>query len=199
MKLNKKTVSTIISLAFTGITAVNAQDNSICGIYLNSRDYNQGKISFAFNCNSSGKIKLNDFLSSKFVDVIIDGKRIQLNKDSIFGYCNCKNETYRFYKKHDEEFRILESKVIILYLSYIRVSSNNGKTNQVVPAYFFSKTDSSEILPLTIMNLKRVFPDNIKFHDMLDIEFGSGEPLSAYLASDKMYKVNELLNEPNLK
>ena len=201
MKPNKKIVLLAIFLLPVIVTKTFAQDIpanvSVSGIYLSSNDYSEGKLSFTFSCNTSGKIKLNDFLSSAYVDVITDGKKIKLNKDSIFGYKNCKNETYRFYKKHDEEFLILENKSIVLYVSYVRVSSNDGKINNLVRAYFFSKTESSEIIPLTIQNLKHAFPGNVKFHAMLDAEFGSEEALSTYSANDGMYKVNYLFNKAN--
>jgi hypothetical protein len=197
MKLNRKTVISIAALFLISIVITHAQNSSINGIYLNSHDYEAGKLSLIFQCNSSDQIKLNDFLASPFVDVTIAGKSIQLNKDSIFGYRNCKNEAYRFYKKHDEEFQILENKGIVLYLSYTQVISNNGKTSHVIPSYFFSRTPDSEIMPLTISNLKRAFPDNIRFHDMLDTEFGSGEALSAYSSTNNMYKINYLLSQSN--
>jgi hypothetical protein len=197
MKSNKKTVIFIAALLLMSIVTVDAQNIPGSGIYLNTHDYETGKLSYVFQCNSQDKIKLNDFLSSSFINITIGGKTTQLSKDSIFGYRNCKNETYRFYKKHDEEFQIIENKGVIVYLSSTKIVSNNGKTSRVVPAYFFSKTADSEILPLTISNLKKAFPDNIKFHDMLDTEFGSGEALSAYSSINNMYKINYLLSQSN--
>jgi len=189
----------ISPIVLSAQNATTTTGKATSGIYMNSHDFKEGKLSYSFDCISPGKIKLNDFLSCKYVDVTVDSKKTKLNKDSIFGYVNCKNETYRFYKKHDEEFRILESKGIVIYSSYINVSSNNGKIHHLTLQYFFSKTEDSEILPLTVLNLKKAFPDNIKFHDMLDLEFGNGEPLSIYSASANTYKINLLLNQSNLK
>jgi hypothetical protein len=190
MKSNKKPVILIAFLLLLNLVTVQAQNSAVSGIYLNVHDYETGKLFY-----TRGKIKLRDFLASSFVNVVIDGKPTKLNKNSIFGYRNSKNETYRFYKKHDEEFLILENKAVVLYSSYTRISSNNGKTNHLVQAYFFSKTTDSEILPLTISNLKKAFPDNIKFHDMLDTEFSSDEALSAFSEPNKMYTINYLLTK----
>jgi hypothetical protein len=162
---------------------------------MNSHDYSTGKLSLSFECKSSGKIKLHHAFAGKYTDVINGRTKTRLFKDSIFGYHNCKNEDYRFYKSHDEEFRILENKGILIYSSYIRASLPTGKKNDLTLTYFFSKTIDSEILPLTISNLKRAFPDNIKFHDLLDLEFGDGKPLSTYLPKDKIYEINYLLNK----
>ena len=171
---------------------------SLCGVYLNSPDYTKGHLSYSFDCKSSGRIELHHLLAGKYADVIIDGKKTRLNKDSIFGYRNCKNEDYRFYKSYDEEFQILENKGIVIYQSYIRGSSYNSKNVLMVPSYFFSSTISSGILPLTLQNLKRVFAGNIKFQVMLDAEFVGGESVSDYSVNDKMYKVTLLFNKSNL-
>lgn len=172
---------------------------SMSGVYFNAKDYEKHSLSLSFACESSGKLKLHHLFSSKYADIIVGGKKTRLNKDSIFGYHNCKNEDYRFYKKYDEEFQILETNGIIIYLSYVVISPYNTKIPQIAPAYFFSKTIDSKILPLTLENLKSAYPDNVKFHDMLNVEFGDGEPLSAYSSLDKMYKVNIIFNKSNLK
>ncbi len=167
----------------------------ISGIYMNSREYSAGKLSLSFSCNSSAKIKLHHTFAGKYAEVINGGMKTRLYKDSIFGYHNSDNEDYRFYKSYDEEFRILESKGIVIYSSYVRASSPTGKKNDLALTYYFSKTIDSEILPLTVWNLKRAFPGNIKLHELLDLEFGSGKPLSTYLAKDKIYLINYLLNK----
>jgi len=197
-RTNKIWVSILTGLAIIGTSPVSSQ-NSGSGIYVNAGDYSKDNLSYSYDCKSNGKIKLHHFFSCKHVDVIVAGKKIRLNKDSIFGYHNCKNEDYRFYKTYDEEYRILENKGITIYISYVRISPYNSKGIQLAPAYFFSRTIDSEILPLTIQNLKKAFRDNMKFHDMLDVEFGGGEALSVYSVTDKMYKVNLLLTQSNLK
>lgn len=164
-------------------------DNSVSGVYISSGDYSKARLSLSFDCKSSGKIRLHHFFAGKYVDIITDSKRTRFNKDSIFGYHTCKNEDYRFYKTYDEEFLILENKGIVIYSSYVRVPSSNMKENKVEMRYFFSKTINSEIMPLTILNLKRAFPGNYKFHDMLEMEFGSGKSLATYSAADKMYMI----------
>jgi hypothetical protein len=205
MKLNNKILLLLVSVTLVNSGSISSQNTTIdtngdvCGVYMNSGDYGKHNLPLSYACKSSGKLKLHRLFASKYADLVINGRKTRLYKDSIFGYHTCKNEDYRFYKKHDEEYRILENKGVVLYLSYIRVSPYNAKTIQIVPAYFFSKTINSEILPLTMQNLKKTFPDNSKFDGMLDTEFGPGEPLSAYSVNDKMYKVSLLLNKSTLK
>ena len=167
-----------------------AQDNNY-GIYKSAEDYKNGKLSCEISAASKGKIKLHDFFSGKYVDVITYGKNYRFCEDSIFGYRDSKKEDFRFYKTYDKEYRILENKDIVVYLGSARISHYNDKHIQFGPAYFFSKTADSPVLPLTILNLKRAFPENLKFHDMLDMEFGNTQEINP---SD-IFKINQLLNQ----
>ncbi|MCW3083611.1 MAG: hypothetical protein JWP12_977 [Bacteroidetes bacterium] len=166
------------------------------GMYMNATDYTNNKLSYEINCDSSaGKIKLNHFLAKNYVDVICGNKKTQLKKDSIFGYRACDGKTYRFFKNNDQEFLIVENRTIVIYIADVPVVSSTGKTTQLVPHYFFSTTLSSEIYPLTLINLKKAFPGNIKFHDLLDVEFNDLKNSSAYDAVHKMYRVNYLASQ----
>jgi hypothetical protein len=174
------------------------------GIFMNLQDYKSNKLSYVINCDSAlGKIRLNHFFSQNYIDVFKDGKKIKLYKDSIFGYRDCKQSDYRFFQDRDREYQIKENKNIVIYITDVPVTSSSGKTVQLVQGYFFSTTPSSEILPLTIINLKKVFSGNLKFHDLLNVEFYGAKDISDYDDKHKMYKINYLLNqsltEPNSK
>ena len=166
------------------------------GIYIDSLDFKAGKLSYSMNCDlSSGKIKLNHFLCKGYIDVVNGNKKVQLNKDSIFGYKDCKQKDFRFYKECDHEYQIEENKTMVIYIADVPVTPSNGKAIQLVPHYYFSVTLDSEIIPLTIKNLKKAFPDNRKFHDKLDTEISSEKDLVSYDEVHKMYKVNYLIGK----
>ena len=166
------------------------------GIFINYQDYKGNKLSYEVNCDSSsGKIKLNHFLSKNYIDVFKKGKKIQLYKDSIFGFRDCHQNDYRFFTERDKEYQILENKTIVIYVADVAVTSANGKAREFVKKYFFSTTLNSAILPLTISNLKNSFPDNVKFHNKLDQEFSSEKDISTFDNNNKMYKVNYLLSQ----
>ncbi len=166
------------------------------GIFMTAQDYAANKLSYTVNCDSSAhKIKTDCIFSQNHVKVINNGKKIKLNKDSIFGYRNCKQKDFRFYKNDDREYRIMENKGMVIYVADVRLNSTTGKTFILVPAYFFSRTLSSEILPLNVINLKRTFPENLRFHDSLDVEFTDVNNLSAFDSVHKMYRVNYLLSQ----
>lgn len=179
---------------FAGVFTASAQ-NDIYQIYKNWQDYKSGLPAYTLNCHSSKeKIKLHHVFAKNYIDIIKDGVKKRLYKDSIFGYADCKQITYRFYKSYDEEYRILENKGIVIYLSYVKVSPYNAKSIRLAPAYFFSAGLNTPVYPLTVLNLKKAFPDNVKFHDMLDVAFGDGTPVYSYDAEHKMYSINFLLN-----
>jgi hypothetical protein len=190
----KRTISVFFLLAMAAVKLPG--QNYDYGLYKSWQDYKRGTLLCALNPDSSkDKIKLHHLLSGRYIDLKRSGKRYRYAKDSIFGYSDEQQHHYRFYKSYDKEYLILENGTITIYLADISVRSSYGKNTKSIPTYFFSKELNSEILPLTILNLKRAFPDDLKFHNMLDMEFGGGEPLSAYSAADTMYKVNLLLTK----
>ncbi len=166
------------------------------GIYMSWQDYQAGKLSNVLNCDSKPvKIKLHHFFSSTCIYIQQGEQEVRFCKDSIFGYRDCAQNTFRFYKTNDDEYRIVENQNIVIYTSDIPVTDIPGKTIKLIPGWFFSASISSDILPLTINNLKRAFPNNLKFHDFLDVEFNSSQNISEYDTIHKMYKVNYLFNK----
>lgn len=190
-----KRLAIILSLSLSLPFRPQCQTDS-CGIYLTGQDYKTGKLTYGNRCNSSrDKLKLHDSFSGKYIDVVHGDTKTHLCKDSIFGYRDCKGIAYRFYKSYDKEYRIEDTNQLVIYSAYISVPPSNVKHFQFYKKYFFSVSYCSPIYPLTILNLKRAFPDNLKFHDLLDITFGSNEPLYEYDATHAMYKISYLLSK----
>ncbi len=170
--------------------------NSNSGIYESPQNYKKGKLSLGFSCDSSaGKIKLHHFISGKYVDVIRNGKKYRLSKDSIFGYRDCKGNNYRFFKNYSHEYQIVEEKGLVIYAALLPDPNYTGKGMKLAPAYFFSKTLTSEVLPLKVSYLKRVFREDTRFCNILDIAINSKEDVSAYDDIHKMFKINYLLTQ----
>ena len=169
---------------------------SLSGVFKNAEDYKNERLSFQINCDvSSSKIRLNDFFSLSYLDVIQNGRKARVSKDSVFGYRDCRHNDYRFYKNYNHEYRILENNTLVIYVVDLPVQSSSGKTDQMVPSYFFSRGLDGNILPLSILNLKRVFPGNIIFHDQLDVVLHNETALSSYDVEHKTFMVNFLLNQ----
>src|SRR4030095_4064553 len=72
-------------------------------------------------------------------------------------------------------YEILEAKAIYIYSTDVLVRKGSSEK-----AFFFSVGPNGDILPLTIHNLKKAFPDNHAFHDNLDMAFNHDSDLTRY-------------------
>lgn len=95
---------------------------------------------------------------------------------------------FRFF--NNSEYHLHEALAINIYSK--QESHQQYKGFKLADVYYFSTGDTGDIKPLTMANLKLAFPDNHKFHDMLDAQFKDGEDLFAYDSFHKMYRVNHL-------
>lgn len=168
-------------------SAVYAQQDS-SGVYLSASDFKKGKLAYAINCSTQKhKIKLNEFSNRPYITVAHEEKPVNLDKKNIFGFRDCSDITYRFVDQN--HYTVLNPKEEILLYKHVIVASKN---QQETVHYFFSKSAASEVLDLNLTNLKNAFPDNHRFHDLLDTQFDLNTPLAAYDSYHKMYKVNRL-------
>ncbi|MEO7990402.1 MAG: hypothetical protein ABI663_12725 [Chryseolinea sp.] len=160
------------------------------GVYLSASDFASGKLAYEINCSTEKHtIKLNEFLNQDYITVIHDKQSHKLQKKEIFGYKDCDNLTYRF--AGNSHYVILNpTEKIILYKHTIEASKNQKEEVH----YYFSVSGAGEMQTLTLMNLKKAFPDNHKLHDAIDAEFKSDNELAQYDSFHKQYKVNRLLD-----
>jgi hypothetical protein len=95
----------------------------------------------------------------------------------------------RNYRVVDERrYEIVEAKALYIYTGDVLV-----RKGTLEKAYFFSVGPNGDILPLTILNLKKAFPDNHSFHDLVDMAFKHDSDLTRYDDFHKTFKVNRLL------
>jgi hypothetical protein len=87
-----------------------------------------------------------------------------------------------------QRYEILEARDLVIYSTEAIV-----RKGALEKKFFFSVGVDGEIFPLTILNLKKAFPDNHAFHDSLDMMFNNDWQLTKYDDFHKMYKVNRLL------
>ena len=158
------------------------------GVYLSAADFKSGKLAYAIDCKTEKhKIKLNEFFGKDYITVVHNKQPHKLIKKDIFGYRDCNDITYRFVG-NDRDYAIMNPKEeILLYVLQIPGSKNSPAQTY----YFFSRSADGEVKELMLTNLRNAFPDNHKFHDMLDSELGSGN-LAEYDSYHKVYKVNRI-------
>ncbi|MBN8718666.1 MAG: hypothetical protein J0H85_04420 [Sediminibacterium magnilacihabitans] len=180
----------LMSLAIAGLfgATANAQNN-VSGVYLNLADFENGKLSYASNSPSgSSKIQFNEFFEKPFITVKHDGEKTQLFKDEIFAYQN-KGTVVR--TSNFTNYTFVEKGPVWVF--YKDITIVNGKERRRERKYFYSTSGDGAILPLTINNLKKSFPDKHLFHDLLDAQFGRDSELSYYDSFEKKFKINHLL------
>lgn len=177
-----KSLLFILSIAtFT----VNAQT---CGVYMNASDFRNGKLAYTNDCSAKKhKIKLNDFLEKPYIEVNYHGEPRLLMKNEIFGYKDCDGDVSRFIGH--THYKILNpTEPILIYQRKVQPTKNQP----IAEFYYFSASPDDKAEVLTLDNLKKAFPANHKFHDLLDGEFDSDKELSQYDSYHKIFKINRL-------
>lgn len=179
-----KTILVILLVAVASTIAVG--QNS--GVYMTPSDFGGGKLTYSIDCRKEKhKIRLNEFLGKNYITVIHNGESYNLKKSEIFGYRECSGKISRLgIGVHYELMNPGET--ILLYKTEILVSKNQPKAT----TYYFSNSASGQILELTLVNIKRAFPDNHKFHDALDIQFKVDADLVEYDSFHQEYKINRI-------
>lgn len=166
--------------------------NVSSGVYLTVNDFKNNKLIEEADCKKDKpKFETHDFFAKQSFVVLIKGKKVTYQKKDIYGYRDCENESWRFYK--DKEYQIMETKGICIYSRFKVVLDAIIVENALV--YYFSKGANEEIKELSIANLKVAFPNNHAFHNMLDTQLSSDTAVYSYDIAHKMFKVNYLLTQ----
>ena len=161
------------------------------GIYFTANDFVKHRLSFAINCKTQKhKIKSNLVFRPKEISIKHGDSTYTYPKDSVYGIKYCDGSIDRIY--NNTEFPLINpGEKIIIYK--VVSGPTGGKGSPSVTTYYFSTDAGSKIEELTIYNIKMAFPDNHKFHDLIDMEFHSDEELIAYDNFHKVMKINRVL------
>lgn len=165
------------------------------GIYLTPEDYENEKISYTRKEKCKYRLKVNHLIHANAIKVIIGDTVFKFSKDSIFAYRDNEKNTYRLYKSN--EYQILNShEYILLYSLTLPI---NAKGFQTVTSFYFSAGSHSAIFSLSKINLKKAFPTDTTFHELIDMYFTSDAQLMTYDTFYKVYKINRIyeLNKKN--
>lgn len=178
-----KTIAIFVSLWLVSSHA-SAQTDSV-GIYLTANDYALKKLSYKASCLTPSNKKLG----RSYVSALRKQEQYHLEKSFWFGYHDCHSGDHRFYKKSN--YRILHfSEDLCLYSK--EILQPKGKFVETETRYYFSRKVDGVILPLEIKVLKKAFPENEKFHDLLDEVFGSDYSLIHFDKVKRRYQLIEV-------
>lgn len=190
----RKSLFTI--LLVTGLATVayaQIQKGVKSGVYLTSRDFLSQKLTQEAVCGEEKHIiRLNDFLEKSYIEVICKDKKEKYEKSQIYGYRDCSGNDYRFFD--NKHVQIVEAGQLYIYSFLVYTHSSSTKERATATyEYYFSIGPEGKIQPLSLDNLKSAFPDNHKFHDLLDTYFRNSGFLGEYDTFHKTYRVNHLL------
>ena len=167
------------------------------GLYRSAEAFRNHRLTLAVDCKTeTHKLRLHEFSGKPYVTVVHGGKPYQVAKDSLFGYRDCDGIDYRFAADHRHYPILNPGEELLLYkMEQFEGGKNAGRT----PAQlFFSPTANAPMQPLTLLAVKKAFPDNHRFHDLLDAQFQDGE-LTAYDQMHGMTKINWLLRQSRVE
>lgn len=183
IKINvmKKTVQ-ILTLTALMVLSFTCEAKSQGGVYMTPSDFVNRKLSYE---HDSRILLNNSVLELPYITVIDHDKKLKLKKNEIFGYVDRNKAAHRFYGNTD--YQIAEAGSIIIYVQTERIAESKGY--KVKKNFFFSTSAGSEIIRLTVDNLKNAYRTNEKFLDLLDQYMSNGD-VAAYDNIHNTYKVN---------
>lgn len=183
-------------MALLGVFALAASSQSQSlplgsGLYRSAADFRQHRLALAVDCKTAThKLRLHEFSGKPTMTVIHGGQPYQVAKDSLFGFRDCDGRDFRFASNNQHYPIVNPGEALLLYkVEQAAVGKNPGYVR-----LYFSPTASDPIQPLTLLAVKKAFPNNHRFHDLLDAQFQSGD-LAAYDAMHRMTKLNWLLRQ----
>lgn len=173
----------ILSLSIVGMGLFSTTAFAQNGVYLTAADF-AGKNLKYDDVNAHipfryGKVKVND-----------GNKTLLLDKSEVYGYRQ-GNQDYRIIGNHS--YKVMDASHFPIYSRVVETSKGKGRISET--QYYFSATPGSELQPLTIANLKRAFPENNKFHELLDLQFRHDQELVWYDDFSKVYKVKSIYTQ----
>lgn len=161
------------------------------GLYRSAADFLGHRLTLAVDCKTeTHKLRMNEFIGQPYVTVVHGGKPYQVAKDSLFGFRDCEGQSYRFATDYYHLPILNPDEELLLYRMTQLAAGKNPGREQV----YFSASAAAPIQVLTLLNVKRAFPDNHRFHDLLDAQIGNGD-LTAYDQMHRMTKINWLLRQ----
>jgi hypothetical protein len=164
----------------------------LAGVYATLNDYEADRLVDMIVCRSASQpVDRNAFRSATFVQLPGPTERTRYAKAEIFGFRACDGSDVRFVR--GDTYRIVRAPPMYLYERKRTVSV--GKATRVVTDFGFSVAAADSVRPLTMDALKHAYPENHRFHDLLDLAFRRNEELIRYDDFHREYTVARLLRE----
>lgn len=171
-----------------------------CGIYKTVDDYRNQQISITGNCKYGKKaIQISDFFLRPYIYIKTEKGKDKFCQDSIYAVQDCLGSVYRIW--HQKPYQLIEKGVFNIYsykyLGTIKKRTSRGfrLENKELTAYYFSVDDSSEIFPLTVINVRLALITDKDLDNKLVKTFPNNQSLWA--TSNNQLDINSFLNNLN--
>ena len=181
-----KTTIKIIQMALFLCSGFSFAQKNSSGVYLNATDFLNNKITHA---GKNTNLSLHENFGKQHLEVKCKDSIYTYLKKDVFGYSDKEGKNFRFF--NSVAYTILNPKESILL--YQKTSGSGLKGSPIMSNYFFSKDAASDILPLNLQNLERVFTDNKSFSHTIEMYFKNDTELIDYDNIHKIYKLNRIL------
>ena len=160
------------------------------GVYRSATEFVEARPFLAGSCGSGDHVIKIDARDDHAAFVVThDGKRERVRKADVFGVRDCDGRDLRFIA--DRGYEVMAAGPLVLYrYTWRRYGYRNWIDST---AHYFSTSPTDKPIALTRMNLKRAFPTNHAFHDLLDLSFATDEALTAYDAFHGEYRLVRVL------
>jgi len=184
----KKSLILVLAFFISFLMKLNAQQVGE-GVYLSANDFQQGKVTYVNDHQQKYKLCLHNAFQGSTVKITMGSSVVTLKKESIFGYRDKQNSSYRFI--HNVAYKIINPTERILLYSQI-VTEGGHRSSRQVTRYYFSASADAPVYDLSKWNLKTVLHDDLAFHKLLDVYFHSDDELIAYDTTRKIYEINQV-------
>jgi hypothetical protein len=172
-----------------------------CGVYSTVSDYKKQNISIPAD-SRYGKhaVKVSDFFLRPYVYIRTVSGTKKISIDSVFAVRCSNGNLFRVCNK--TAYTIVDTSYIKIYsethLGHVKCCPVRGicLRNKLITNYFFSVNDSSQIIPLTLLNLRYA----LKVSNDLDRKLSSTFPNDKSLQSKKTnsFMINDFLKSNNI-
>jgi hypothetical protein len=195
IKMKSKYYLLLLLLLYSSI--VNYAQTAQCGIYKTVDDYQNQKISITGNCQYGKKaIQISDFFLRPFIYIKTEKGKAKFHQDSIYAVQDCSGNIYRIW--HQKPYQLIEKAVFNIY-SYKYMGTIKKRTsrsirfeNKEMTAYYFSVSDSAEIFPLTLTNVRFALLTDKDLDNKLLATFPNNQSL--WSTNNHQFSINSFLN-----
>jgi len=163
------------------------------GVYVTSADFDAGRLTDALECQSDSRSVDRDAFSETAVVAMPGAYQAgQYAKADIFGFRACDGTDVRFVR--GANYRVVRAQPLYLYEHEYRISMGK-RGSRLVTDYAFSTTAADSVRPLTMNALKQAYPENHRFHDLLELAFHNNDELVRYDDFHHEYRVAHILRQ----